>query len=314
MFSELFQWDIVQKIFLNTLLVSIPEELYLVLFTLILMGEFDYWKEKECVKMFDRWDYIRVLVPTLVAAICSNVFRYAGVNSALNTLLVLLILFLCIVFTGNIWGDASALKWTGKAFLFLLLGFISLGIAKLIYAPIILYATGITVKEINNNILLNFFISLPSRLLEYSLLIFFIIRKRSFLQGKIFKVIFKSKILSLISAITLLINASFLILITKLVVFDRALSHSSDFLQYSLIIGTLVFPIFNISSLIWSVYYVKNQHLAQQKKVSDEIQSLRKDLEQLKNSDNSLEHKNLKWELTSAENKLMSISDNLSKY
>ena len=42
------------------------------------------------------------------------------------------------------------------------------------YIPFISYGIGKTIKEVNNNILLNFLVSLPAKVSEYSILAFLI--------------------------------------------------------------------------------------------------------------------------------------------
>jgi len=83
MYDTLFQYTGVQKILLNTFFVSFPEELFLIMFTLILVGEFEYWKEDECKRLINRFDYVRVFVPTIVAALISNTLRYYGLSSGI---------------------------------------------------------------------------------------------------------------------------------------------------------------------------------------------------------------------------------------
>lgn len=70
---DALQIETIHKIVMNTLLISIPEEVYFVLFTYILMGEFDQWEDEDCPRLFQPWNYPRVFIPAVAAAVISNI-------------------------------------------------------------------------------------------------------------------------------------------------------------------------------------------------------------------------------------------------
>lgn len=261
MFSNIIvQWDVIQKLFLNTILVSIPEEFFMVIFTLILVGEFDFWKEEECKKLLNRWDYGRLFIPTIAGALVSNILRFI-LKVEDSTIPTLLTIFILMILTNHIFSDASAFKWIGKVFLFLLLSAIIVGVSELIYVPFIISGTGKDIVDINQNILSNVLISLPSRVFQYMLLFYFVSRKRTLLKGNVYKNIMSSPILLLFISIISLFDLTFFIVANKLIVQQKIIDNLSLFNQVIVVIGVILFPIINLSGLLLSIYYLKNQEL-----------------------------------------------------
>ena len=241
MIDVLFNENIVGKILINTIIVSIPEELYAVMFTLIMVGEFEYWKEPECKRLINRFDYVRVFLPTIAGALLSNILINTGINFGFFRFLSPIVTFIIIVLTNDIFGDASAIKWMIKAFIFFLMGFLSIGISELSYIPLILYGTDMTMSEFKNNFLLYFLLSLPARFLQYSLLLHLISRKRTFLKGRLIKNLFSNSLVAVIFSLLVFSNIEFLQIMCKAIIFDKALISMSH-ISLSFIIALLYFP------------------------------------------------------------------------
>lgn len=311
MFQALFQWDTAQKILLNTVFVSIPEELYIVMFTLILMGEFDYWKDEHCTKLFDRWDYVRVFVPVIGSALISNILRYTGADDGIITLGTLLSIFVLMLVTGDLWGDAKVFKWIGKAFIYLLLATISVAVFELMYMPFIIYGMGTTLKEINNNIFNNFLIIIPARICMYSILALFFARKRTLLKANIFKVIFENKTLTILSLFILISNFAFMMLMYKTIVYEKILVDLSFELRIIEILTVCSVPTLNIILFLLGVYYIKNKETEKQKNIAEIISNLSNEVKLYTNSE---EYDNIKWKLNGLGNQLDDLTQILYLY
>lgn len=294
MLNTLLPWDISHKILFNTLLVSIPEELYLVMFTLILVGEFEYWKEPECKRLINKFDYVRVFLPTIVGALLSNILKYMGLESGFFQVLTPIVIYIIIVFTNDIFGDASAIKWMAKAFLFFMLGFLSIGISEFTYMPFVLYGKDLTMTEINNNFLLYFTLSLPSRLLQYSLLLYLISRKRTLLKGRLLKHLLSNSILSVIFSVLVVFNVLFLRMMYEAIAFDELLITTSHASQIYMLIGIFIFPVLNILGLLWGFYFIKNKETNDKKIAYEKLHILLKDLKLYTNNEN---YDNIRWKL-----------------
>ena len=294
MFEVLFQNNLVVKIIINTLFVSIPEELYLVMFTLIMVGEFEYWKESECKRLINRFDYVRVFLPTVAGALLSNILINTGLNSGIFQFLTPLLMYVIIVFTNDIFGDASAIKWMVKAFIFYMIGFLSVGIFELLYIPLVLYGTGKTLFQLNNSFLPYFLLSLPSRFLQYSLLLYLISRKRTLLKGRLVKNLLSSPLLIIIFFLLLLTNISFLWIVYKVIVFDKVLISIPSLSQVFIVMSIVIFPMLNISGFLWSSYFLKNKEVKDKKVASEKLNKLLKDIESYTNNS---KYDNIRWKL-----------------
>ena len=292
MFDTLLQYNALQKILMNTLLVSIPEELYLVMFTLILVGEFEYWKESECKRLINKFDYVRVFLPTIVTALSSETLRYMGLKSSIFQFLPFIIFYIIIVFTNDIFGDASALKWMAKAFMFMLLGFLTIGLSEFIYIPLVLYGANLTIAEINNNFLVYFVVSLPARFLQYSLLLYLVSRRRTPLKGKLLKPILSNPILSVIFSSLVFLNIMFIQMVYKAIVFDGMLTISSHTSLILILVSVVLFPMLNISGLLWGFYILKDKDIYEKKIATEKLYVLLNKIESYINDGNC---DNIRW-------------------
>lgn len=305
----MLHWNVISKILLNTILVSIPEEIYLVMLTLILIGEFDYWMEDECKKLINRWDYPRILIPVLPVALLSNVARYTGINMTMASIACLVVFYILIVLTNDILNDAKPLKWMGKALISLMITQFTIGISELIYLPSVLYITNKTLTQINNDLLLNFLASLPSRLIQFTALAYLISRKRTLLKGNIIKyVVTSGPILFAASIWVIASNFAFILIINWLVTKEEVFVNIPYAMQITVIIGFSIFPILNISTLIGGVYYVKNKDMLVAKNAHDELTNLSKSIKIYTNTE---DYGNIKWKLNEIEMAINKVAENL---
>ena len=308
MYDTLFQYTGLQKILLNTIFVSFPEELYLIMFTLILDGEFEYWKEPECKRLINRFDYVRVFLPTIVCAILSNILRYYGLSSGIYQLLPFIIMYILIVFTNDIFEDASALKWMVKAFIFFALGFLTIGITEFVYTPFLLYGVNQSVTEIKDNFLLYFMMSLPARILQYSCLLYFVCKRRTMLKGNLLKPILSNPLLSVIFSLLVLFNILFLELVAKAIVFNNMLVTDSPTSLFIILTGVVLFPILNISGLLWGFYILKNTETKDKKIATEKLHILLNKIELYTSSGN---RDNIIWKLNEIGLGIEEVADSL---
>lgn len=308
MLYNIMQIDIIYKIIINTILNSIPEELFVVLFTYILMGEFDQWKDEDCKRLFQPWDYSRIIVPTVATALISNVLRYTGANEGIVSFGTLLAFFITIVAMGDIFNNARALKWMGEVLVFLLLAALCVSVIELTYLPFMVYGTGKPLAEINNNMLHNFIISIPAKIMEYSLLAFLVLHKRSLLKARIIKMVFESKILTAFMLTTLLADFSFLVFMLKIVCYESVLSSLSVDLRLVVFVAICIFPVFNISALIWCTYFINNREATNKKKASDRIKKI---MEKIQAYSEKANYDDIVWTLNGLNANLGEVADDL---
>lgn len=127
------------------------------------------------------------------------------------------------------------------AFIFYIMGFLSIGITEFIYLPFVLYGTGLTMDDIRNNLLIYFMTSLPARFLQLSLITYLISRKR--------------------------------------IIFEKVLISIPRTSQIFIITGVALFPMLNISGIPWCFYLLKNMETKDKKLASEKLNKLLKDIE-----------------------------------
>ncbi len=298
-------WDTIGKILLNTILVSIPEELYLLMFTLILVGEFEIWGDENCKKIFHDYDLARILVPVISAALLSNIFRYCELDNNILQIVPIIVFYILIVLTNDIFGDSSAAKWMGKVFLFLGLAFLILVLAEFSFATLFLYVSGKTVTEMNSNILLNFAVSIPPRIIEYSVLIFFIVRKRTLLKANLIIPILESKISLFLTIVVLVFDLAFMLIMIRIVTYEKILNNISESFRIVIILGITFFLLINLSALVWGFYNIKNRELQDKKDVSGRINDLVKEINTYTVTD---KYDSIKWKLYEISKEMNEIS------
>lgn len=308
MFDSFIQYSAFQEILMKTVLISIPEEFFFVMFTLIFLGEFDYWKEAECKRLINRFDYVRVFVPTITGALISEILGYMGLKSSLVQFIPIITIYALLVATNDITSDAAPLKWMAKAFMFLMLAILIVGISEFIYIPFVLYGTGLTLSEVDNNFPLYFILSLPTRVVQYFILLYFVCKKRTLLKGKLIKSILSMPKLTVIFSFLLLINIVFLEMMVKAIAFDGMLVAMSHTSLTFVLIGVVLFSMLNISGIFWGFYHLKERDIWDKKIASDKLRSLQKKVELYTNNGNN---DNIIWKFNEIGMDIERIADSL---
>lgn len=297
--------EIVLKVIMNTLLVSIPEEIFVVLFTYILMGEFDQWNDKDCKKLFQSGDYARILVPAITTALISNILRYNSAPSGIITLVMLNTIILGIVVMGDIYNNARAVKWILEVTLYVLFAVIVIAVIEFMYIPFFVYGIDKPLAEINNSIWNNFLLSAPGTIIEYIILAFLVARKRSLLQARIIKIIVDSKVLTAFSLVICAIDFTFFWLMIKLVCYEKVLINFSLELRMLTIILICLFPILNISALICCTYYVKNGEAKGKREAAERIIQIADDITRYMKKG---KYEDINWALNSVNENLRGLA------
>jgi len=217
-------------------------------------------------------------------------------------------MYILIVFTNDIFGDASALKWMVKAFIYFTLGFLTIGITEFIYIPFVLYGANLSVTQISNNFLLYFTLPLPARILQYSILLYFVCKKRTLLKGKLLKPILSNSLLSVIFSLLVLFNIVFLELVVKAIVFDDMLITISQNSLILILVSVVLFPMLNISGLLWGFYHLKDKETKDKKIASEKLNIL---LNKIELYTKSGDRDNIMWKLNEIGLGIEEVADSL---
>ena len=258
MFLNVINWAEVFTAIANIILVSIPEEIFLVMFTLILLRQFDFLEsKKEGEGKFKKRDIFEISIPVLCVALITTILRYCKIDPNYILFSSVLILFICVVIVFKQW----TIIGMAKTFFASLISCFTLILIEFTYVPLLYYVIHRTYTDFNNSTLLNFIIAIPERIIEYSLVAFFLIRKATFLKANFFKTIVSSKTLTIIAICIIVFNMVAFSAIGKLIWFDRILINYSLSIQVIMVVTVFLFPILNITAFLAAIYYIRNKEM-----------------------------------------------------
>lgn len=257
-------WSNIVRMLANIAFVSIPEETFIVMFTLVLLKRFENIKVdrlmeeeisgyKEYSKIFLMQDIKKMAFMIIFSATITNIMRFFRIDSTL----ILLTGYLCIVVSilllyRKYFNAFKVLLCTACCLLIFML-------IEALYFPLLLSALGKDIIDINNNIWMNFMYALPERVVEYSILIYALMKKASFSQLRLARIILNNRFITGAFFATLVINIAFLLVMGKLIGFDRILSELSLVVQSAIVVMVIAFPILNISAFILTLYHIFNK-------------------------------------------------------
>lgn len=224
---------------LNMILVSIPEELFLTMMTLIFLKRFDLldvrmWKHNI------KW----IMIPALPIALMINLFRYIVIiPKPLMTIINLIIFYLLLIYIIKKTSFNFIIKDYTKILVSFSLSFIIWGILESITCPLILYLMNKPIEFFNNNFLWNLMFSIPSRIFGYILIIYLVIRHNNIIKIKLFEVIFKNNFMSISIISFAILSNVFAVYILKLIGINKILEDKISLIEQMLItMSVLILP------------------------------------------------------------------------
>ena len=251
---------------LNFILVSVPEETFIVTITLIFIKLYDLldirmWRH--CL----RW----ILVPVIPVSIIINIFRYIIIIPrpwmSLISMISMIILILYIVIKNSY--DVSK-KLILKTTIYTILSFIIVGLIELFYYPLSLSLLHKEMSFFDSNILYNIIISLPARVIEICIVAFVIIKKNDKIEVSLFNTIVKNKFFTN-SFLTMIISiVLFIIYIAKLIIIDNIMLNIKIIDQLILTSIIISVPIILIT---WFLVFI-NYLLSKEKQIQQTYENL----------------------------------------
>ena len=233
--------------FLSMLFISVPEEIFLVLFCLILLRRYD-------VIGLGKNRFFRLFVPIAIPAAVSCVLRdmCPGLESCLPVISIILSAVL-IIMVYELYNPASILK----VFLCILTSYAVTVLIQLSYVPLLLYETGISGEILTKPGITMFLWSLPGRILEVSLLLWLLAGKRSLIARNCMNTIISTPLLAGVFCLSLALNSVFLILFTKFIENGGIPAGLSD--EILVLCIFLLLPLVNLAALFISVYCMERR-------------------------------------------------------
>jgi len=260
---------------LNMFLVSLPEELFVVAMVLIFIGRDDLldlrmWKDNI------KW----VSIPAIGMSFIISFAKFINISKPLSQItgMILLYLLILVVIKNN-----NLLKEKTKYFKILFytaLGFAIISILESYY-PLILTLTKTTILYINTHFIYNFLCALPARVIEYSILVYLLVKKRDDVKIELFDIILKNNFLKR-SMVSLLIGVTITTMyLIKLIGIDLILINLSFSEQLIIVVMMFIIPTITITFILLIVNYILKvekriqqtyENLAMQDIVMDDVE------------------------------------------
>jgi len=245
---------------LNMFLVSLPEELFVVAMVLICTGKDDLLD----IRMW-RTNIKWIILPAIGMSIIVNLAKFINIPKPYNQILgmiVLYILLIVVVKNNNIIKDK--IKYI-QIFSYTLLSFVIIAILESAYCPLICSLTKTTIVYINSHFVYNFLSALPARIVEYSTLLYLLIKRKDDIKIKLFDIIIRNSFLKK-SMIGLLIGIVITIIyLIKLIGVNLILINLSFLEQLFISVLIFIIPTISITWVLLIVNYtLKSERRSQQ--------------------------------------------------
>ncbi|MCX8132302.1 MAG: hypothetical protein N3I35_19685 [Clostridia bacterium] len=230
------------SLLLRVVLISIPEQAFIVLFALGLLG-----KESKLLLKTNR---ISLVVVIICQSVLSNLIRMLGFSSSIIGPIFLffeLSLLLVVIERRN----------AKKILVYTFISILVIMITEYACVNIILYSTSIKISDFDSNVLLAFVATLLERSLQFLLLYLVISRKIKLTNGKeknILEVLISSPKKRRVTTLSIILNIAFLIVTGKVFMFEKILSNLPMISAIIVCTFSLCMP---FMSLILLVYFAK---------------------------------------------------------
>jgi hypothetical protein len=251
---------------LNFILVSIPEEAFIVVMTLILLKRFDLLD----VRMW-RQNLKWLMIPTLPVVFFINLFRYVIIIprslASLITYILMILLILYIVLKNSYLFKKMIIF---KVFIFTTLSFAIVGLIELAYYPIVLSILDKPIEYFNNIIILNFLLSIPTRVIQLCIILFITTKKNNEVKVNLFDTILKNKVFTNSFITMLVLIISVIMYATKLLMINNILLNMNIIDQLFIVVILTSTPIILVT---WFLMFV-NYLLKKEKQIQQTYENL----------------------------------------
>ena len=252
---------LVLPVIINILALSVPEQLFLIVFTFILMRRFDLLELK-------RYNIIRIITASLVPALVSNILGgFIKLDMNYVPLIGIAVTMLMIVTVFKLF----SVKDIAKVFLSVFISFMTIMAIKLLYIPFIIYGTELSMEALNKPGGPILILSIVDRAVQLFIISFVIYKKKSFLKVNVFQLVYKNITLSVAGIFVILFNLAFLFIISKSIYIDKLLLSLDFKMQLASIVIVILLPFLNIVVYFSILYHVSNKESQERFHVQEEL-------------------------------------------
>ena len=236
-------------IILNTIFVSLPEEAFIAIITLIFLklnNLLDIYMWNRSLK----WIALAVLPVSIMINILKYIIIVPQQNMMISTMILMILLMEFIVINNSFNITISLIL---KTAIFTISGFVIVGLVRQLYCPLILSILDRPLSFFNANVFYNFLLGLPARVLYLCVISFVIIRRNSTVHVDLFNSIVKNKFFIYGFLLMILVRISLITYIVRLIERNNILIYIQFVEKLYIIIGIICIPIIFITLILMFV-------------------------------------------------------------
>jgi hypothetical protein len=212
------------------------------------------------------------MIPVIPISCLINLFRYIIIiPKPVTTLIDLIIFYMLIVWIIRKKSFEFNHKEYLKIMISFLVSFIVLGVLENLTYPVIMFLTNETFEYYKDNIIWNFILVMPSRIIEYLILAYFIIKQNNSIKINVLEVIVKNKLYLRIMIILTIFFNFIIVYSVKLIGYDKILEGKVSLFEKILISEfIMIIP----SLLIFMIVIMINDLMVKQKRIQQAYENL----------------------------------------
>lgn len=233
---------------INTFIISVPEEFFITILILILLGRYDYLDKENWKQNIVKILLISVIPMAGFLNVCQYTYMTLNVTwvGSLKDVLGIIIMAIAIKILCK---DIKISKVLGMT----LIAFVIFAVIQISLLSIIVYGLRTGISYFNQSPFLNFIITIPERLVQYGIIGFVIIKKNSLSPNvNLLKHMLKNKILKRILFVSSMVYLTMLIWIGKNFFVSGMLLPLDETAQVFIIIITLI-TVVGVPIAIWLI-------------------------------------------------------------
>lgn len=243
-------------------MISVSEQIYLLIFTLMLSNQYELFYP------VTRKKQMKILLLVFISAFISVVLRtIGGFGMTYMAPIGILAYFILILLAYKITAFKQIIKLLGC----IVISFITVMVIQLMFIPMVLYGTSITAETLNRPSLVTFLWTLPERMIELIILAAMITYKYNVYNIKLMQVIWQNRFFAIIFIVLLIVNFFIIYTFSINVYINKMLIGLSPVSQITIIVTAILFPLINLSSYFFVIFFVAYRRKNEQVFIKNEV-------------------------------------------
>lgn len=235
------------QVIINILIVSIPEEFFITMLVLFLLGRWELWSKEFVKENIKKIMFISVLPIAIITNLLKFLTPISDNIQLIISITVFAITIICLL-------QINKKREYIKIFGFVILALAIFMTTELITIFIATYGLKINILIFNKNPFFNFLIVIPERIMQYGFLLYIFLKKNSIMQINVSKIIIQNKLLRNMTILFTTIDMLIMGLMLEFIFFKNILSNLTFNQQlFIIIIGFTLIILLLLSVWIYAI-------------------------------------------------------------